>query len=307
MSEARVFFGVVVPYAALLTFLAGVTFRVLRWARSPVPFRIPVTCGQQKSLPWIESSRLESPFTGWAAACRVALEVLAFRSLWRNQQAERGGARLVYEPSRLLWLAAIVFHWSLLIILARHLRLVLNPVPKAIAGLMSLDAFFQVGMPVLYATDVAIVAALLYLAGRRIVNPRVRYLSLFPDYAVLVLLLAVAGSGILLRYFLRTDIASVKQYALSLAAFSPRPPAGAGALFYAHLSLASLLVAWFPFSKLVHMGGIFLSPTRNLANSSRAQRHVNPWNHSLPVHTYEEWETEFREKIRAAGLPLEKE
>lgn len=307
MSEARAFLGVVVPYAALLTFLAGVTLRVLQWARSPVPFRIPVTCGQQKSLPWIETAPLESPATGWAAACRVALEVLVFRSLWRNQRAERSGARLVYAPSRLLWLAALVFHWSLLLILVRHLRLVLNPVPKAIAGLMSLDAFFQVGMPVIYVTDVAIVAALLYLAGRRIANARVRYLSLFPDYAALILLLAVAGSGILLRYFSRTDIAAVKEYALSLAAFSPRLPAAAGALFYTHLSLASLLVAWFPFSKLVHMAGIFLSPTRNLANNSRAKRHVNPWNHSLPVHTYEEWETEFREKIRSAGLPLEKE
>jgi len=55
------------------------------------------------------------------------------------------------------------------------------------------------------------------------------------------------------------------------------------------------------------MAGIFLSPTRNLANNSRARRHVNPWNHPVAVHTYEEWETEFREKVKAAGLPLEKE
>jgi hypothetical protein len=54
------------------------------------------------------------------------------------------------------------------------------------------------------------------------------------------------------------------------------------------------------------MAGAFLSPTRNLANTNRARRHVNPWNAPVKVHAYEEWETEFRDKIRAAGLPMDK-
>jgi nitrate reductase gamma subunit len=306
VSEVRTFLAVVLPYAALLTFVIGISVRVLRWARSPVPFRIPTTCGQERSLPWIRSSWLESPAGGWAAACRVMVEALTFRSLWRNQQAERRGSRLLYGPSPLLWLAALTFHWSLAAILVRHLRLFLNPVPKSIAGLMALDGFFQAGMPVVYATDVAILAALLYLTGRRLFDARVRYLSLPADYAALFLLLSVAGSGILLRYFFRTDVAAVKTYALSLVSFAPRPPSGAGALFYTHLALVSLLVAWLPFSKLVHMAGIFLSPTRNLANNSRAKRHINPWNYEVRVHTYEEWEDEFREKMKSAGLPVEK-
>jgi hypothetical protein len=68
-----------------------------------------------------------------------------------------------------------------------------------------------------------------------------------------------------------------------------------------------VLVGYFPFSKLMHMGGIFLSPTRNLANNNRAVRHVNPWNYPVEVHTYEEYEEEFREKMIEAGLPVEKE
>ena len=56
----------------------------------------------------------------------------------------------------------------------------------------------------------------------------------------------------------------------------------------------------------MHMGGVFLSPTRNLANNNRAQRHVNPWNPAVKVHTYEEYEDEFRDKMVAAGLPVEK-
>jgi hypothetical protein len=66
-------------------------------------------------------------------------------------------------------------------------------------------------------------------------------------------------------------------------------------------------MAWFPFSKLMHMGGIFLSPTRNLANTSRMRRHINPWNAPVKVHTYAEYEDEFRAKMKAVGLPVEKE
>jgi hypothetical protein len=55
------------------------------------------------------------------------------------------------------------------------------------------------------------------------------------------------------------------------------------------------------------MAGVFLSPTRNLANNNRAVMHVNPWNYPVKVHTYAEYEDDFREKMKAAGLPVEKE
>jgi len=58
-----VLFGVVIPYAALAIFVGGFVYRVLQWAKVPVPFHIPTTCGQQKSLPWIKDSPIESPAT----------------------------------------------------------------------------------------------------------------------------------------------------------------------------------------------------------------------------------------------------
>jgi len=57
----------------------------------------------------------------------------------------------------------------------------------------------------------------------------------------------------------------------------------------------------------MHMGGIFLSPTRNMTADTRMKRHVNPWNYPVKTHTYEEYEDEFREKMIEAGLPVEKE
>ena len=79
-----------------------------------------------------------------------------------------------------------------------------------------------------------------------------------------------------------------------------------GSVFYIHVFFVSVLLMYFPWSKLMHMGGIFLSPTRNMANNSRAVRHVNPWNYPVKVHTYEEYEDDFREKMIEAGLPVDK-
>jgi nitrate reductase gamma subunit len=293
------FLAVAVPYAALLTFLAGVSMRVLAWSRAPVPFRIPTTCGQQKSLPWIKASPLECPSNTLGVVARVLGEVLLFRSLFRNHRPERAGLKLSYAESRLLWLGAMAFHWSLLVVVVRHLRLFLTPVPRAVLAVQALDGFFQIGMPVIYASDIAIVAALLYLLSRRLANPTVRYISLPADYFSLALLLTVVVTGILMRYWLRVDAIAAKQYAIGLTTFSPIVPVGA--ILYLHIFLVSLLLAWFPFSKLMHMGGIFLSPTRNLANTSRMKRHVNPWHHPVAIHTYEQWEDEFRDKLIALG------
>lgn len=74
-----------------------------------------------------------------------------------------------------------------------------------------------------------------------------------------------------------------------------------------HLLMVSVLAGYFPASKLMHMAGVFLSPTRNLPNNNRAKRHVNPWNAPVAAHSYAEWEQEFRDKLKIADLPLEVE
>jgi nitrate reductase gamma subunit len=238
----------------------------------------------------------------------MALEVGLFRSLFRNTKAElREGPRLVFGEDKLLWLAALAFHWSFLVIFLRHLRFFMEPVPAFVNVLAAVDGFFQVGTPVLYVTDVIIVMALGYLLLRRLWNPQVRYVSLFFDYFALFLLLGLVLSGIFMRYFTRIDTVAAKQFAMGLVTLAPTIPKEVGPLLFVHVFLLSALVACFSFSKLMHMGGVFLSPTRNLANTNRMKRHVNSWNAPVKVHTYEEWEDEFRDKIKAAGLPLERE
>ena len=84
-------------------------------------------------------------------------------------------------------------------------------------------------------------------------------------------------------------------------------PVGVGVWYFVHVFLVSVLFVYFPFSKLLHAPGVFLSPTRNLANSNRARRHVNPWNPEVVGHSYAEWEEEFHDKLKASGYALEKE
>jgi nitrate reductase gamma subunit len=134
----------------------------------------------------------------------------------------------------------------------------------------------------------------------------VRYISLAADYFPLFLIMGIALSGIFMRYVAKVDIVAIKELTMGLVTFRPTIPEGVGGLFFAHMFLVSILLAYFPFSKLMHLGGVFLSPTRNMTGNTRQVRHVNPWNHPVKVHTYEEYEDDFREKMIEAGLPVVK-
>lgn len=303
-------FGVIIPYIALITFIGGFIYRILYWAKSPVPFRITTTCGQQKSLPWIKANDLENPYTTFGVIKRMALEVLFFRSLFRNTSAElKDGPKIVYWSAKWLWLAGLAFHWSFLIIVTRHLRFFTEPIPFFVQLIENIDGAFEIGVPTLFLTDLVILAALTHLFCRRVLVLRIRYISLPADYFPLLLLLGIVFTGVLMRSFeaFKVDLIKVKELAIGLLSFHPVIPEGIGFLFYVHLFFVCVLLVYFPFSKLMHMGGVFLSPTRNLANTNRIQRHINPWNYPVKVHHYEEYEEEFREKMKMAGIPVEKE
>jgi nitrate reductase gamma subunit len=304
----QLFFGILLPYLAALVLVFGFIGRILSWARSPVPFRIPTTSGQQGSLPWIKQAKLDNPSSFWGVAGRMFLEVFFFRSLFRNTKAElKDGPTLVYGGNKLLWAAGLAFHWSFLIIVIRHMRFFTEPVPGLVLFVQNLDSLFQIGVPVLCLTDLVILGALSFLLLRRVVVPQLRYLSLPADYFALILLLAIIASGVFMTYFVKIDIVAVKKMAMGLVSLSPSLDLELSSFFLLHLYLVCLLMMYFPFSKLMHAGGVFFSPTRNLANNNRARRHVNPWNPTVKIHTYEEYEDEFRDVMKAAGMPLEKE
>ncbi len=302
-------FGIVFPYLALLVFIGGFINKVVGWGKSPVPFRIPTTCGQANSLPWIKQNQIDCPSTTAGVVARMFFEVVLFRSLFRNTQASvYDGPKLRYGSSKYLWLFALLFHYSFLVIVVRHMRLFTDPMPFFVPVLEFFDGILQIGAPTLYVADLILVGAVLFLFVRRVLLPAIRYISLPADYFPLFLILGIALTGILMRYYLRVDIIAIKQLTVGLATLSPTITGEIGSIFYIHLFLVCTLLVYFPFSKLMHMGGVFMSPTRNMANNNRMVRHINPWNDpSIKPHSYMAYEDEFREFMAEAGLPLEKE
>jgi nitrate reductase gamma subunit len=316
VPATRWLFGVWIPYAAVLVFIVFFIRRILAWARVPVPFRIPTTAGQQKTLPWIREAKWDNPSSKSGVFMRMLLEVVAFRSLFRNTRTKLREGRVSYSLEIFLWIGALAFHYAFFTVLFRHLRFFTEPVPLPVRLLENVDSFFrfevlldtiQFGVPGVYLSGLVLLAAVTYLLLRRLFVPGVKYISLASDYFPLFLIIGIAFTGILMRYFAKIDVTAAKELTMGLVTFRPSVPPTLGGIFYVHMLFVSVLLAYFPFSKLMHLGGVFMSPTRNMRSDTRARRHVNPWNYPVEVHTYDEYEEEFRDKMIEAGLPVEKE
>ena len=301
--------GIVLPYLAFAIFLGGFIYKVVDWAKSPVPFRIPTTCGQENSLSFIKQNKLDCPSTSAGVVGRILLEVLLFRSLFRNTRASiHDGPRLAYGSTKWLWLFGLIFHYSFLVIVLRHMRLFTDPIAFFVPPLEFLDGFLEIGATSIYMSSFLLLAGVTFLFLRRLVRPYLRYLSLPADYFPLLLIFGIGATGLLMRYVFRVDVVAVKELTVGLATFSPAIDGQIGAIFFVHVFLVCVLLAYFPFSKLMHLGGVFMSPTRNMANNSRMVRHENPWNDpKIKPHSYSAYEDEFREYMVEAGLPVEKE
>jgi len=310
-AHLRTVFGVCIPMTAFIIFLVGFIYKVITWARSDVPFRIPTTGGQFKSFDpeLFKQNKLDCPQTGAQTFFRMVLEVFAFRSLFRNTAVslhENNGPVVAYKSSKWLWVFALTFHYSFFIVALRHLRLFLEPIPFFVHGLEFVDGILQIGAPTMYLTDLGLVLGVLLLLGRRLINPRINYISYVSDFFPLLLILAIALSGIYMRYYAKVDVMAIKELTMGLVTFHFHVPEAITAPFFVHVFLVSVLMVYFPFSKLMHMPGVFLSPTRNMPNDTRAKHHVNPWNDpKIKAHAYADYEKEFGVPMAEAGLPLD--
>lgn len=224
-------------YAASLILVAGLALRIRKYARTPAPLKIPTT---------------PAPTTQRGVALRMLREVTLFESLFRS--------------NKWIWLFGWVFHVALFLALARHLRYFTEPV------------WFWVTFVQPYGTyaGFAMVAGLLGLWARRFLVERIRYISSPSDHLMLALLVAIGVSGLFMRFVARPDIIAVKGFFLGLLRFQINP-LPADPILLTHLSLVLILMIIFPISKLLHVPGVFFSPTRNQADNPREKRHLAPW------------------------------
>jgi nitrate reductase gamma subunit len=224
-------------YVAALVLVAGLAFKVVQYARTPAPLKIPTT---------------PAPTTQSGVAFRMAREVVLFESLFRG--------------NKWTWIFGWMFHFGLFLVTLRHLRYFLDPVPLPI----------QLVQPFGIYAGFAMVAGLVGLWGRRVLVDRVRYISSPSDHLILGLLILIGVSGLLMSFVVHTDIVAVKAFFVGLMTLNVQP-LPADPLLMLHLLLVVGLMIIFPYSKLLHAPGLFFSPTRNQVDNPRERRHVAPW------------------------------
>jgi len=224
-------------YAATALMVGGLAYKIAGYARTPAPLKIPTT---------------PAPTTTSGVALRMAREVVLFESL--------------FKANKWIWIFGWVFHGALLLVLLRHLRYFIEPVPGVIAAIQPFGIY----------AGFAMIAGLAGLWARRFLVERIKYISTPSDHLMLALLIAIGASGLTMKFVSHTDIVAVKAFILGVMLFDWQPlPADAPLLV--HLFLVATLMAIFPLSKLLHAPGLFFSPSRNQADNSREQRHVAPW------------------------------
>jgi nitrate reductase gamma subunit len=230
-------FYCLLSYLCAAVFFGGLSYRLVGYALTPNPLKIPLT-PQAVTLSGVVKKNLFS--------------IAVFKSLFFGE--------------RWTWVGGYSLHLIFIFVFLRHLRLFLNPVPAFLADAQPLALLFAMLLP----------APILLLLSRRLYVDRYRHISSSADYFALALLLLIGLSGLALKFVSHSDLVGVKEFLLGLVLLSPveMPPHPA---FIVHFSLVLLLGFYFPFSKLVHAGGIFLSPTSTQVENSREQRHLNPW------------------------------
>jgi len=224
-------------YFAAIVMVAGLAFKIRQYWRTPAPLKIPTT---------------PAPLTRTGVVFRLAREVVVFESLFKS--------------NKWLWIFAVLFHLGLFLVLFRHVRYFQEPV----------------WLPVQLIQPFAVIYGLMMIAGlgmlllRRLVSERIRYITGPSDILMLVLLLGIGMSGMAMTNVVHTDIVAVKMFFLGLLRldFQPLP---SDPVLLVHLFLVAVLMIIFPFSKLLHVPGIFFSPTRNQVDDARERRHLAPW------------------------------
>jgi nitrate reductase gamma subunit len=229
-------------YAALFTvalaaLVGGLAYKIWCFAATPAPLKIPTT---------------PAPVTQGGVVFRLAREVVLFESL--------------FKANKWIWLLGWTFHAALLLVLLRHLRYFTEPVWVWVALVQPFGIY----------AGFAMIAGLLGLWARRILVPRVRYITAPSDHLMLALLVGIGTSGLMMKFVSRTDIVALKAFFLGLMRLELKP-LPADPVLLVHLALVAVLMIVFPFSKLLHAPGLFFSPSRNQVDNPRERRHLAPW------------------------------
>ena len=236
MSALTIVYAIVF-YAATALLIGGLAYRIYVYSRTPAPLKIPTT---------------PAPTTTAGVVMRMGREVVLFESLFKS--------------NKWIWLFGWLFHFGLFLVLARHLRYFLEPIPFWVVAIQPFGKYASFMM----------VIGLAGLWARRFLVDRVRYISTPSDHLMLALLIAIGMSGMMMTFVAHTDIEHLKMFILGLL-YVDIQPLPSDPILMVHLALIATLMIIFPISKLLHAPGVFFSPTRNQADNPREKRHISAW------------------------------
>ena len=228
MSGIKIFVGDIMPYITLIVFLSGITYKILKWSKA----------AQGKMTLYPPPS---TPGEKWR---KITKEILIFQNL--------------FEGNKPLWVGTWVFHASLALILIGHLRVVTDfPLLWQTLGMGKEDvdmlSHFLGGL-----AGLVILIMGIYLLLRRVTVQRVKEISDGEDFFILVLILGIIITGDVMRFVTHFDLTQSREYFAALFTFSrasvPNDPA-----FLLHFFLGQLLIIYIPFSKFLHIPGVFFS------------------------------------------------
>jgi nitrate reductase gamma subunit len=227
MAGFGYFVGVVLPPITVLVFLGGLAYRLLEWRKQGMP----------------KMTLYPAPEPGAATFWGVLKATFFSPSL--------------YKEDGVLWTGAWVFHATLALILIGHIRVGTDfPALWAALGINADTMSTTVGT----SAGVVILLAVLLLTYRRLAIPRVQEITQTGDYLALFLLFAVILSGNVMRFQGHFDLNLTREYFAGLIRFqTPIPPLNGW--FLVHFLLGQILFLYLPFSKLLHLGGIFFTQT----------------------------------------------
>lgn len=225
-------------YISLIVFLVGMARKIYQFWITPAPLKIPTA---------------PTPLTQIGVIMLMIREVVLFESLFKS--------------NKWIWLFGWLFHIGLLLVLIRHIRYF---------WIGDLPGIFLLTQPFKYAAFTMVIG-LVGLMLRRIFVERIRYISAPSDYLMLIMLLIIGISGAVMTFTSNhTDIIMVKEFASGLVNFNwANLPIEVH--FLVHIFLVFVLMAIFPISKLLHVPGIFFSPTLNQVDNARSKRHISSW------------------------------
>lgn len=207
----------------------------------------------------------------WVALPYLCLAVFVTGHVWRYRSGQLTWTARSTQllESRLLRIGSPLFHFGILAAAGGHVLGILVPRGWMEAIGIREHAYHWVAVVAGIASGTAIVVGLGILLYRRVSVPRVRRTTSRSDLVVLPLLVLVIGGGMLTtvvgtaidEYPYRT---TVSPWFRGVFAFDPDAElmAGAPLVFQLHAVSAWLLLAVWPFSRLVHAWSVPLAYVR---------------------------------------------